>query len=189
MREERFADAPVRPLRREEYDRLVRSGAFQDERIELLFGRLVLMSPQKALHAAVVQRLMELFMPRLLGRASVRGQLPLGASEESEPEPDVAIVPAREYLDDHPTEALLVVEVSDSTLRRDRVKGMLYAAMGAPEYWIVNLKEEVLEVYREPVGDEYTSSSRLGRGEKVSPVAFPEITVDVAELLPGVAPS
>jgi Uma2 family endonuclease len=86
----------------------------------------------------------------------VRAQLPLALSDYDEPFPDLAVVSGspRDYLAQHPTSALLVVEVSEASLKTDReVKGSLYASAGIPEYWILNLRERVLEVYREPAAD------------------------------------
>ena len=94
----------IRPLRREEYDRLVALGAFANERIELLEGQLVQMSPIGPPHSSAVQKLVELLLPALLGRASVFVQSPFGALDSSEPEPDVAVVPFGDYHLEHPTE-------------------------------------------------------------------------------------
>lgn len=175
----------VRPLRRAEYDKLVELGAFEDERIELLRGVLVEMSPAGTRHAHGASWIADL-MYRLLGeRALVRCQCPFGASDDSEPEPDVAVVPRRVYLDDHPTSAHLIVEVAESSLRKDRgVKRELYAGAEVPEYWIVNLVHEVVEVHRAPVNGVYTESTRLGRGDRLRLVDFPDVEVAVADLLP-----
>ena len=175
----------IRPLRRAEYDKLVELGAFEDERIELLRGVLVEMSPAGTRHAHGASWIADL-MYRLLGeRALVRCQCPFGASDDSEPEPDVAVVARRVYLDDHPTSAHLIVEVAESSLRKDRgVKRELYAAAGVPEYWIINLVHEVVEVHREPVDGLYGQAIRLGRGDRLRMIAFPDIEVAVADLLP-----
>src|SRR6266550_155246 len=121
-------EAPRR-LRRSEYDELVASGAFEDERVELLRGVIVSMSPNNPPHASPVQLLGQLLIPALLGRATVRIQLPIVAVDESEPEPDVAIVPLGDHARAHPDRAMLIIEVAESSLRKDRlVKGPLYAA-------------------------------------------------------------
>src|SRR5262245_36998247 len=109
---ELLAPQGLRPITRAEYDRMIDLGIFdEDERIELLHGMLVAMSPQGQRHAYVIRVLTELLVPALLGRAQVRIQLPLAASDDSEPEPDVSVVPVGDYLDDHPQGAHLVVEV------------------------------------------------------------------------------
>jgi Uma2 family endonuclease len=175
----------VRPLRRKEYDRMVELGFFENERIELLEGMLVATSPQGARHAAVVRRLTMLLPPALVGRAEVQVQSPFAASDDSEPEPDVAIVPTGDYLEDHPARALLVIEVADSSLRKDRlVKLRLYATAGVPEYWIVDLESDVVLVHREPRDAGYAQVTRHASGDNLSPLAFPDIVVPTSTLLP-----
>src|SRR5262249_47478229 len=100
----------IRPLRRAEYDQLVALGAVEDERIELLEGQLVGMTPIGAPHSSAVQKLNALLVPALAGRASVRIQSPFAALDTSEPEPDVAIVPLGDYDTEHPNQAYLVIE-------------------------------------------------------------------------------
>ena len=170
-----------RPLKRSEYERLVASGAFEDERVELLHGVLVDMSPNDPRHVSPIDRLNAMLTPRLLGRALVRIQSPIVAHDESEPEPDVAVVPLGDYREEHPARALLVVEVALSSLNKDRnVKGPLYAASGYREYWIVNVAEKTLEVHRAPRGDRYTDVTRHAQGEVLHINAFPDVEVDVA---------
>jgi Uma2 family endonuclease len=177
----------IRPLERAWYDRLVGLGAFpEDEKLELLEGRIVVMSPQGTAHAYVIQCLMERFVALLAGRAQVRVQLPFAASAVSEPEPDVALVPPGPYLDDHPREAMLVVEVAESSVEVDRLKARLYAEAAVPEYWIVNLGERVVEVHRRPAEGGYGDVARAAAGEALSPHAFPDLTIRVDELLPPV---
>jgi Uma2 family endonuclease len=159
----------IRPLRRVEYDRLVELGLLdEDEHVELLYGRIVEMSPQGTEHAWVIQQLTELLVAALAGRAKVRPQLPLALSDVSEPEPDLAIVPVTGYQPDHPSRALLVIEVADSSLRGDRViKGRLYAESGIPEFWLVNLVDGVVEVHRDPTAKGYLSVSRHSRADVI----------------------
>lgn len=176
---------PTRPLRRVEYDRLVELGAFQDERIELLEGRLVVMSPQGAAHAWVVERLTELLVIALQRRARVRPQLPLALSDLSEPEPDLAVVEPGDDLAEHPSSALLVVEVAESSVRRDRdVKALLYAQGDVAEYWLVDLVEETVTVHRGRLEGRYRDVSSARRGDTVAPVAFPDVTLEVSDFLP-----
>jgi Uma2 family endonuclease len=179
-----FSPARYRPLRRAEYDQLIALGAFQSEKIELLEGLLVPMSPIGPPHYSTVQKLTELLLPALLGRASVRIQGPFSALDLSEPEPDIAVVPPGEYDTAHPDEAYLIIEVAESSLSIDRgVKLRLYAACGVPEYWIVNLVEGHIEVYREPSGNTYGKIERYPRGTSVSPQRFPDVVVEVSTLI------
>ena len=128
---------------------MVAAGLFRNHRIELLYGRLVTVSPQHAPHASTVQRLNKWLVTALGDRADVRVQLPFAAGDESEPEPDVAVVHVGDYDDSHPSEAYLIVEVSDSSLDDDRrLKRPIYAAARVPEYWIVNLVSRCVEIYR-----------------------------------------
>jgi len=130
----------IRPLRRAEYDKLVALGAFQDERIELLNGVLVPMSPIGPPHSPAVQKLSTLLFRALDGVAAIRVQSPFAALDESEPEPDIAVVPLGDYDTAHPNVAHWIVEVADSSVERDRgLKLGIYAGCGVPEYWIVNL--------------------------------------------------
>jgi len=174
--------APEKPrrLRRAEYDALVAAGVFQDERVELLEGVVVSMSPNDPPHASPVELLTAILVPALAGRARVRIQLPIVAADESEPEPDVAVVPAADYSREHPASAFLVVEVADSSLRKDRlVKGPLYARSGFQEYWVVNVRAKAIEVHRGPSADGWASITRHGKGEALHPVAFPDVAVAV----------
>ena len=118
---EDMPEVRVRPLRRAEYDVLVEQGLLTEhERIELLDGELVAMSPQNAPHAGIVEALNERLMPALAGEARVRVQLPFAAGEHSEPEPDIAIVPTDEHRDRHPERSLLIIEVADASVRLDQ---------------------------------------------------------------------
>jgi Uma2 family endonuclease len=124
----------------------------------------------------------------------VRAQLPVALDDESEPEPDVSVVPGdpRDYRDAHPARPVLIVEVALSRLRFDREhKGSLYARARVADYWIVNIPDRRLEVYREPAPDgaarfgwRYGHAAALGPDERVAPLALPGAAVTVAELLP-----
>ena len=172
-----------RPLKRVEYDRLVELGAFEDEPLELLRGALVTVSPQGLPHSRAVARLHAALFRALDGRALVLCQLPFAASDDSEPEPDVAVVPTTSQIDDHPTAAYLIAEVADSSLRKDReVKRDIYAEAGVPEYWIVNVREQVVEVYRTPVEGRYTERRQVGADARLRPIEFPDVEIAVGEL-------
>ena len=179
-----FADT-IRPLSRLEYDRLIAMGWFADERIELIEGLLVTMSPQGSAHAALIAHLNELLVRLVGNRALVRPQLPLAVSDDSEPEPDFALVERRNYRAGHPTTALLVIEVADSSMARDRHKARLYAAADVAEYWILDADVETLTIHRkpDPAQPGYRDVETLRSGDRVRLVAFPDIEVSVAELL------
>src|SRR5690349_13016770 len=124
-------EGEVRPLHRVEYDRLVELGCFADERIELLEGTLVRMSPQGPRHHGCIQALLDCLFPQVGGRAKVRVQGPLAAGESSEPEPDLALVEPAAYRTEHPSAAFLVIEVAATSVRKDLVTmARIYAAAG-----------------------------------------------------------
>jgi Uma2 family endonuclease len=181
----------ARPLRRVEYDRLVEAGVFEDERIELLHGVLVTMSPQGNLHATITAHLARVLYEQLillgsLDRYTIRSHSGFAASEYSEPEPDVVVVPLQVIGDPHPDRAHLLIEVSDSSLRKDRaIKTAIYAEAGVPEYWIVDVNGGAVEVHTDPDGDAYRTVTRLGRGELLRPVELPGVAIAVADILPA----
>lgn len=173
----------LRPLSRTEYDLLVAAGQFGDEKLELLRGALVTMSPQKSPHARAVEWVSNELRLSLDRSYSVRTQLPFAADDSSEPEPDVAVV-RRDYARvDHPGEALLLVEVADTSLRKDRgLKLTIYAEAKVPEYWIVDVTEHTVTVYTEPTGDRYATVATLGDGDTLRPTLLPTVALPVAEL-------
>lgn len=179
---------------RVEYERLVDLGVFKPgERLELLDGLLVVREPQNAPHATAVRAVQEALRRAFGPGWDVRPQLPVALEDDSEPEPDIAVVPGsyRDYRGAHPSRPALLVEIADSTLTSDRGKGSLYARAGVQEYWIVNLVDEVLEVYRRPTtstlsrfGWTYAETQVFRRGEVVAPLAAPRGRVAVDDLLP-----
>ena len=174
----------IRPLRRVEYDQLVALGAFQDERIELLDGALIQMSPIGPPHNSAVQKLTELFILALRERASVRCQMSLAAGDLSEPEPDLAIVPRGDYDTDHPAAAHVIIEVAESSLATDRGRKLrLYASCGVPEYWVVDLSDRRIEVYTGPSGSTYAHFETYLHGQSIRLGAFPDVEVRVADVL------
>ncbi len=180
---------------RAEYDSLIEKSVFKPgERLELLAGELLVREPQGSPHATGI-RLVAQALRAAFGRGwIVEPQLPLALDDESEPEPDVAVTAGapRDYLASHPVRPALVVEVAESGLAFDRnYKGSLYARARVPEYWIVNLNDHVLEVYREagpdasaPLGWAYRSTQSLSARDHVTPVAAPTSHIAVADLLP-----
>ncbi|MFO0928031.1 MAG: Uma2 family endonuclease [Gemmataceae bacterium] len=148
----------IRPRRfsKAEYYRLGELGFFRGQRVELIEGRLMVSSPQNPAHGSAVCRVGYALQQAFGTGYLVRTQLPLDLGQATEPEPDVAVVvgPFSLYDQAHPTAAMLVVEVSDATLNYDRrQKGSLYARGGVTDYWIVNLPDRRLEVYRQPIAD------------------------------------
>ncbi len=172
----------VRPFKRVEYDRLVELGVFGNERVELLGGMIVEMSPQGSEHNGVTRRL-NVFFARALGdRVEVQSQGPLALAVDSEPEPDIALVP-KTGLDRNPDTAFLVIEVSDSSLAGDRgAKAILYAKAGIPEYWIVNLVDKVFEIHLDPSADGYATKRVVSPSATIAPKAFPDAVVDIAAI-------
>src|SRR5689334_12367469 len=164
----------IRPLRRLEYDRMVEEGLLADEQVELIKGFIVRMSPQGLPHSSIVQHLTQVFVMALgaSGRASVRVQLPFAATDDSEPEPDIAIVAPGTYRDALPTTASLVIEISESSLRFDRnEKAEVYAAANVEEYWIVDTRHELVEVRTDIVDGLYTRVTPYRRGQTLAPRA------------------
>lgn len=172
-----FLEDRVRPLRRREYDRLVELGLLEGERVELLYGRIVRLAPQGEDHAGSVHALTRLLAARLAGRADLRVQLPFVAPDESEPEPDLAIVPLQDPFAGHPERAHLVVEVSATSQLADRgPKGALYAA--------ADVRARRVERYRRPVEGRYAESSLHGPEETLVVPGFPDLTVPLDAILP-----
>jgi Uma2 family endonuclease len=171
-------------MTRAEYETLVRRGVLDEARVELLYGRLVSMSPIGGPHVYCVRHLAQILVTALLDRANVDVQAPFAAPDESEPQPDVMVAPLGDYLDAPPSTALLIVEVAESSLARDRAKSRLYATAGVADFWIVNLPEGVIEVHREPRAGSYGVVTRHGRGDTLWLVSFPEVQVHVSDVLP-----
>lgn len=159
-----------------------------EDRLELIEGEILTMSPQNSPHFTGVQLVSEAL--REAFRSSdvvVRVQGPLALGEDSEPEPDVAVVEGapRDFRDAHPRTALLLVEVADTSLAFDRGrKRRVYARAGFPEYWVLNLIGGTLEVYRDPEEDDYRSAATLGPGESVRALSAPGAEIAVDDLLP-----
>ena len=173
------------------YFDLVAGGEIGDEdRTELLDGIVISAPPQGPLHAAILMGAEEVVRSAIGDRASIRVQMPFLAGARSVPEPDLAVVPGRplDYVLDHPTQALLVVEIADSSLPFERLtKSRIYAGAGVPEYWIVNLREGCVEVFTRPdiEGRLYAQSQSLQPGATIALSALPGASVAVTDLLPA----
>ena len=173
----------MRGLRRREYEQLVANGTFESERVELLEGLIVHTSPHGPLHAGTLDLLLDQFRP-LAENARLRVQSAFAASDGSEPEPDLAVVPRGDYRTEHPNQAYLIVEVADSSLERDRtLKARVYCQSGVPEYWVVNLVDSKIVIFRSPGNGGYESVSTHRAGETISPIQFPELRVAVSDIL------
>jgi Uma2 family endonuclease len=179
----------MRRLHAAEYHRMIEAGVFdEDERVELLEGVIVAVSPQNAAHALVVERLGDPHFVRLPADFVIRCQLPLALSDGDEPEPDIAVIPRDipRSRTRHPVTARLVFEVAGESLRKDReIKAALYARAGIPEYVIVNLGDECLEVHRdpEPATGRYALTSRIERSASFASASVAGLRFEVAELL------
>jgi len=178
------AGQPFRRMKRAEFEALANHGFFDEENVELLYGLVVPMSPPKQPHVQSVQVILSMLIRKLGDRASVYCQSAFAASEESVPQPDVFVTSPGSYWSQLHESAILVVEVSDASLRRDRAKRALYSRADVEEYWIVNIAEGCVEVYRDHAGGGWQHTSIHRRGETISPLAFPDVQIAVADILP-----
>ena len=177
-----------------DYYQMADMGLFQDQRVELIEGEIIDMPPQLDKHYWTIM-LVSRALERALGEGFVvRQQGPLDLSDRSIPEPDVAVVAGnlRQLMSQgHPTSALLVVEVSQTTIRFDRTqKASMYARHDIADYWIINLIDQIIEVYRDPVPDAeapygfaYASRQTYRRGQQVALLAKPECSIRVDDCL------
>ncbi len=181
---------PRRRFTTDEYARMIEAGILdKDDRVELIEGEIVTMTPINPPHTACVMRLNVLFAP-----AAVQGRLVLNIQgqvrlpEFSQPQPDVALLvpPLSRYARRHagPDDILLLIEVGDTTAAADRaVKIPLYAQAGVREAWLVDVNAGVVEVSRLPSPTGYREVTRAGRGQSLSPLAVPEVSLSVDEIL------
>ncbi len=188
-------DAPRKRLfTREEYHAMGKAGILGcPERVELLEGEIIVMSPIGNRHALCVLWLTEAFYEsgRLSGRAHVQIQNPVAVSLISEPQPDLMLLAYREdrygslFSHPRPQDVLLLVEVSDSSLSYDRnAKLRSYAAVGIPEVWIANLQDDRIESHTEPSPEGYRVSRTYELGDTISPTAFPDLKIRVDDIIP-----
>ncbi|WP_376790048.1 Uma2 family endonuclease [Thermoflexus sp.] len=173
----------------EEYHRMAEVGILsEDDRVELIEGELIAMSPIGSRHAACVKRLVRLLDRAVGERAIVSAQDPIRLGRHSEPQPDVALLRYRPdfYASAHPgpEDVLLIVEVAETSADYDRtVKIPLYARHGIPEAWLVDLTEAHVEIYRQPSPQGYRELHIVHRGETISPALIPGLTVGIDEIL------
>jgi len=189
----RTLEPTAKRFTRREYYRLDDSGVFEDQRVELIDGEIISIPPIGNPHFVALGLGETLFRNAFGPDYWVRSQGPLSVQPASEPQPDLAIVKGKPRdFTDHPGNALLVVEISESTLMHDQtVKMSLYARNEVQDYWIVNLLDHCLEVYRQPVADKsrrfgfrYASVTTLQPRERIAPLALPRKKILVADLLP-----
>ena len=174
----------------DEYHQMIETGILgDDDRVELLEGEIVEMSPQKPPHAATIQSGSDYLRSLLTGRVTIRIQLPITIFPNSEPEPDIAVVRinSNQYFDHHPTpdEIFLVAEVANTSLAQDRrQKVRIYANANILEYWILDVNERQVYVFRNPGNEGYQEEIILNESAIFSMVAFPEVAVSVGKLFP-----
>jgi Uma2 family endonuclease len=184
----------LRRWKRVEYERLADLGVFEGDPVELIGGQLIVAEPKGSPHATAVGMANDALRAVLPPGWIVRVQDPLALDDESAPEPDIALVRGSraDYRQAHPAHPALAIEVAQSSLSFDRQhKGSLYARAGVPDYWIVNLVEGVLEVYRDaapdasaPYGWRYRSLETVSPPAVVTPLALPSSPIAVGALLP-----
>ena len=195
MRVMRTYPTRLRPWTRKEYRRLGDLGIIrEDEPVELIGGQLVVAEPKNTPHAAAVALVADALRLAFGTGWLIRQQDPIAIEPDSEPEPDLSVVRGhpRDYLADHPARPVLVVEVAESSLRFDRRdKGSLYAKAGLSDYWILNLRDRRLEVYRHPAADDaapfgwrYLDVKAFAAGARVTPLALPDVSIAIADILP-----
>jgi Uma2 family endonuclease len=179
---------PQRRWTVDEYHRMITAGILTPrDRVELLDGHIIEMVPQEPPHASTTSSFGNDFVVLFAGKAWVRQQLPITIAPKSEPEPDVAVVkidPNR-YRDRHPNpdDVYLLIEVSDSSLNYDRYsKAIVYANANILEYWVIDINQQQLIVFREPVGDAYQVEQVLAVTDAIAPIAFPEIEICLSNL-------
>ena len=171
----------------EEYHRLIESEVLSDKTVELLNGEIVEMPPEGELHAYFSDESGETLTQLLGKRAKVRQSKPITLPNQSEPEPDIAVVQrlGREYLSHHPypKNVFWLIEYSDTSLQKDlEVKTQVYAEVEIPEYWVVDLKKRTLIVFRNPQSGQYTSCQEYKSGS-IEPLAFPDVSVEVSSVI------
>lgn len=173
-----------RPLRRTEYEALVGLGVFEGQRVELVGGVLIDMAAHKPIHYGLILRLNKLLVTLAGDDWTVGAQGPVALDDWSEPEPDFSILPVADYMRAIPSDAVLVIEVANASLRFDLgEKARRYALRGYPEYWVFDVVNRVVHVHRDPQPDGSWASVVQQRDGQLTAVAAPQITLDLDDLL------
>jgi Uma2 family endonuclease len=158
-------------------------GLFGEDRVELIEGDIYVMAPMGEDHAVPIERLNVLLVRALPEHFSLRCQLPLAAADDSQPQPDFTILPAKRRGHETPSQAQLVIEIADSSLQFDlKRKSAVYARAGVPEYWVIDVKKKVLVVHRSPTSSKYRSVKRLTELSAVSSSAVDGLVLDLREV-------
>ena len=170
-----------------EYHRMIETGLLDDKRVELISGEIVEMAPEGKPHAYFSTESGHYLARLLEERATVRPAKPITLPNQSEPEPDIAIVKplGREYLEHHPypEDVFWLIEYSDATLAKDlNIKSSVYAEVSIPEYWVVDLKRRSLIVFREPQAGQYAARDSYTTGQ-LTPLAFPDVSIQVSSII------
>jgi Uma2 family endonuclease len=174
----------------QDYHRMCELGILDpDERTELINGQIVLMASKGTAHVTSLHLLANALRDQLGDTALVRTQDPIQLDNWSEPEPDLAIARGTilDYADRHPqpSDVELVAEVADSTLKQDcEIKDKLYAQAGIADYWVVDLKNRQLHIFRNPTPTGYTSHLILTEPNQIAPLSFPNLTLSLTAILP-----
>jgi Uma2 family endonuclease len=180
----------IRQLNTDEYYGMMESGIIREgERVELISGQIFTMAAKGTRHTLCTRKLFKHLLSLLGDRADVQSQDPITLPNNSEPEPDIVIARLRsdDYINSHPAPAdiILVIEVADSSIKFDReTKASLYATAGISEYWIVNLIDDRLEIYRQPEGNIYTSVQIVTPPRSINLPEFPEIVLNIEDFFP-----
>lgn len=173
----------------EDYYRMAEAGILgEDDRVELIEGEIVQMTPIGIRHASCVKRLIALFTRRLSTRTIVCAQDPIHLGEHTEPQPDIVLAkPCDDYYkSSHPTpdDIFLIIEVADSSIEYDRQNKIpIYGRCGIPESWLVDLNRKMIEIYTMPSEEGYRNKTIINQGQTVSPLAFPELKITVDEII------
>jgi Uma2 family endonuclease len=180
-------DASRRLFTVDEYHLMFEAGILGDEeRVELLEGVIVVMPPQNPAHASAIQRLNKWLARQLDDSLALLPQLPVTLGHRSEPVPDLAVVRAEDInRKTLPRTALLVIELADTSLRKDRgFKAALYARSGIPEYWIVNVQNATIEAHRDPdsAAGRYRTLLTVAKDATLVPASVPGVTISLSEL-------
>ncbi|MBC8108126.1 MAG: Uma2 family endonuclease [Anaerolineae bacterium] len=182
----KLANPQTRRWTREEFYQLAEDGWFEGQRVLLLEGEIIQTPPMKHPHALAVAKVVDV-MRKLFPDSWIRQDMPLNATDDSDPEPDIAVLekPMSAYRD-HPETAVLIIEVSDTSVNLDRRKASVYAEANVQDYWILNIRDNQLEVFRQPdrSARKYTDQQIIPATGSIAPLVKPLAVIAVVEMLP-----